>query len=61
MTKVDINLFPESAQAAIRHEYEVAKRNKELFRYYPKIVSANDAIMSVLKRLFGDELFKDIG
>lgn len=61
ITKVDMSLFPDSAIKAIRHEYEMAKRNKEMFRYYPKVVSANEAVMSVLKRLFGSEFFRDIG
>lgn len=44
----------------IREEYRNALINRELFRLYPKIYAANNAIIKLLQRMFGIAIFKGL-
>lgn len=60
MIMIDIHKLSDAEKEMIRHEYRNAVRNRELFRLYPKIHLANNAVIMLMHRMFGTEIFKNL-
>lgn len=60
MIRIDNRKLSAAEIDMIREEYRNAVRNRELFRLYPKIHSANNAVIMLMHRMFGTEIFKNL-
>lgn len=60
METIDISKLSNTEIEIIKLEYRNAVRNRELFRLYPKIHAANNAVIMLMHRIFGTEIFKDL-
>ncbi len=60
MSKINIGKLSDEELEMIREEYRNAVRNRELFRLYPKIHASNNAVIMLMHRMFGTEIFKNL-